>query len=241
MNLIIDQGNTSIKVAVFNKDEIVSIEKCAQLDSVRIAEILSRFQIDAAILSSVGDRSLIDLQCLRNLVPKVLVLDSSVPLPIGNVYDTPATLGADRLAVCVGANSIKRDTSLLVIDMGTCITYDFVNRDNQFVGGNIAPGLSMRLKALNHYTAALPLVEPADSVPLIGTNTHDAILAGVVQGIVYEVEGHRRNLEDLYPDLSVFLTGGNAFYFERRLKSGIFAVQNLLLIGLNRILDFVDV
>ena len=236
MNLVFDQGNTLTKFAVFDNDEIIKSGSFAELDD-ETARALPR-DVDNVIVSSVGCRD--KIEGLANLYPGLVLLDSKTPLPIGNLYDTPNTLGVDRLAVCVVANSICPNKNLLVVDMGTCITYDFVNSDNNFVGGNIAPGLDMRLKALNHYTASLPLVEKSEIVNDIGKSTQQAILAGVVKGIEFELQGYASFLTAKYGDVSIFLTGGNSSFFEKRLKFTIFANRNLLMIGLNRILNFLN-
>ena len=142
------------------------------------------------------------------------------------------------MAACIGANFLFSDRNLLVIDAGTAITFDVVNANNQYVGGCISLGLDMRRKALNHFTHRLPLVDLADDTPLIGTTTQEAILSGVVNGLVCEIDGIISNLSHVYPQLLVFLTGGNAKYFEKRIKNCNFAVPDLVLIGLNRILMF---
>ena len=175
---------------------------------------------------------------LKNRAKKFIQLDENTRLPIENLYKTPETLGQDRIAACVGANFLMPDTNLLVIDAGTAITYDIVNAKNQYVGGNISPGLEMRKNALHNFTQKIPLIEITELVPAFGATTNEAILAGVVNGLIYEIEGYISLTSNVYPKLSVFLTGGDAFYFEKKLKSTIFANENLLLVGLNRILNF---
>lgn len=240
MNFVIDQGNTSIKFAVFDKDILVFQSSVDSLSEEQLESLLSKYDVQKILLSSVGNVDKLPIRKLESL-PFFRVLDNQTPVPLKNCYDTPLTLGMDRMASCVGAYSLCPNHNLLVVDMGTCITYDVVGKAGEFLGGNIAPGLEMRLKALNHYTSKLPLVSVSEDVPLYGRNTNDAILSGVVNGIVYEIEGYARSLEEKYEELSIFLTGGNSFFFERRLKNRIFANRNLLLIGLNRILDNLDV
>lgn len=238
MNLTIDQGNTAIKIGLFDGDQLVTTLRFTQLDERQIDQLLESYPVEAAILSTVGDTSKLPLDYLQKVCPRFVRLSAQTPVPLVNQYGTPATLGVDRLASCVGANYLLPDTNLLVVDMGTCITLDVVTADGRFLGGNISPGMAMRFKALHQYTSALPLVAAEDDVPLIGKNTHDAILSGVVQAITYELEGYCKNLSLKYPNLSLYLTGGDAFFFEKRLKSGIFVNPNLLLVGLNRILQF---
>ena len=238
MNLILDCGNSTVKIGIFSEDKII-YKKVYNLFGKEEAKILLKsYPIDNVILSSVIniDTELIDF--LKNQTKKVVTLDENTRLPIENLYKTPETLGQDRIAACVGANFLMPDTNLLVIDAGTAITYDIVNSGNQYVGGNISPGLEMRRKALHNFTQKLPLIDIIEAVPAFGTTTNEAILAGIVNGLTYEIEGYISSASAVYPKLSVFLTGGDAFFFEKRVKSSIFANQNLLLEGLNRILNF---
>ncbi|MGL4492132.1 MAG: type III pantothenate kinase, partial [Tannerellaceae bacterium] len=154
------------------------------------------------------------------------------------LYKTPNTLGRDRLAAVVGAHSIKPGHNLLVIDAGTAITYEFLNAEGCYMGGNISPGMKTRFKALNYYTQKLPLLNEDGDTPDLGDSTETAIRSGVVNGVVFEIDGYINSLRSKYSDLFVFLTGGHSFYFERRLKNSIFADINLVLIGLNTILDY---
>ena len=237
MNLTIDQGNTAVKVGLFDGDNLVQCKRYSSLSVADLEQLLAEYPVKAAIVSSVGNLTKLPIDALERMAPKFVRLSSETPIPLVNKYGTPKTLGVDRLASCVGANALLPETNLLVVDMGTCITIDVVTAAGEFIGGNISPGMAMRFKALNQFTNALPLVEPTGSVPLYGNNTRDAILAGVVQAITFELEGYLRNLMPLYPNLSLYLTGGDAFFFEKRLKSSIFVNPNLLLVGLNRILQ----
>lgn len=237
MNLTIDQGNTAVKVGLFDGDKLVQCKRYSSLSVADLEQLFAEYPVKAAIVSSVGNLTKLPIDALERMAPKFVRLSSETPIPLVNKYGTPKTLGVDRLASCVGANALLPETNLLVVDMGTCITIDVVTAAGEFLGGNISPGMAMRFKALNQFTNALPLVEPTGSVPLYGNNTHDAILAGVVQAITFELEGYLRNLMPLYPNLSLYLTGGDAFFFEKRLKSSIFVNPNLLLVGLNRILQ----
>ncbi|MCB9018460.1 MAG: type III pantothenate kinase [Paludibacteraceae bacterium] len=237
-NLVIDQGNSSTKIGVFDKGVLLFSERYPMFGALEIASIWSRFEVEDSILSSVVDLDSELLSLLQAKSHRFVLLDESTPLPISNLYETPKTLGRDRLAVCVGANFLKPDSNLLVIDAGTAVTYDIVNSKNQYVGGTISPGLDMRARSLHNFTKKLPLVEVKEDVGIYGTTTETALQSGVLNGLVYEMDGYVNALSSVYPDLSVFLTGGSSFYFERKLKSVIFANQNLLLVGLNRILSF---
>lgn len=237
-SLVIDQGNTSTKVALFEDGVMLQFQRLPSFTVDAVAQIASEHSVDASILSTVVALPPSFLAALRDSLPGFLLLEAGTPLPIENLYATPETLGRDRLAVCVGANYLKPDANLLVIDAGTAVTYDIVNARNQYVGGNISPGLEMRARALHDYTSKLPKVELPVEVPLCGTTTENALQSGVLMGLVYEIDGCIDSFSMVYPDLSVFLTGGSAFYFERRLKNAIFANDNLLMVGLNRILTF---
>lgn len=238
MNLIVDQGNSSVKVGVFDNDKLVEYLRFETFGTAEAETLLSKFSVKKAIVSSVVNTDVRLCSLLRERVDKFVFLDENTAVPIDNLYETPKTLGRDRLAVCVGANYLMPDSNLLVVDIGTAMTFDVVNSKNQYVGGNISLGLDMRLKALNHFTKKLPLVEVKDNVKLVGTNTEDAIFSGVVNGMIGEIDGFIREIMLIFPNISVFLTGGASFFFERKLKSSIFANQNLLLIGLNRILNY---
>ncbi len=243
MNLVIDQGNTSIKVAVFNNNEEVFFQRFPQaFPADALLALQSKFPILHTIVSSVGNPSLLPLTQLKALPGGVVWLSHDTPLPIANEYSSPLTLGVDRLASCVGANFLLPHKNILVVDFGTCITMDVLRADATFLGGNISPGMQMRFKALHNFTSALPLLSsPVSPPPLLGKNTQQALEAGVVGGITAEVSSLSQNLSLSFPDLQIFFTGGDCFFFERCLKSSIFVSPNLLLIGLNRIISFLNV
>lgn len=239
MNLVLDFGNTKIKAAVFS--ETNEIEEFFTWDAYServIDEIKTKYLIENVLLCSVVAVSEEIEQHLKSNFSFYIKLDSSTKLPIKNNYSTPHTLGLDRIAAAVGANMMSPNTPLLVIDMGTAITYDFVNSSNEYEGGNIAPGVNMRLKAMNHYTNKLPLLEARKEKRLLGNDTASAMMAGVMRGIEFEIEGYISEIKKKNSNLSVFLTGGDVFFFEKTLKSSIFVVSNLLLIGLNEILRY---
>ena len=165
-------------------------------------------------------------------------LTASTPVPIKNDYSSPSTLGMDRLAAAVGAWSIEPGHDMLVIDAGTAITYDFVSASGVYKGGNIAPGKDLRFKSLHEHTGALPLVEDNGVVPMLGNDTETAIRSGVLNGIRYEMEGYIEKMGCLFPSLLVFLTGGDAESFDIKAKRRIFALPNLVLRGLVRIVEY---
>ena len=238
VNLIIEQGNTSSKVAVYNGWHMETSFVYKKFDVDELESLFGKYDFKHGILSTVIGKNEELNDYLRGKLRRFIFLDETVKLPITVQYETPETLGKDRLAAAVGANYLKPGKDLLVIDAGTAITYELIEASGTFLGGNISPGMTTRFKALNFYTKKLPLVAEKEEIPLMGTSTESAIQAGVVNGIVYEMDGYIEMLRIKYPNLLVFLTGGHSFYFERRLKNSIFADINLVLTGLNRILEY---
>ena len=203
-----------------------------------VSSIFKKYPLTKGIFSTVIDKDDELVEYLGSNLRNFVFLDETVSLPIKVQYKTPKTLGKDRLAAAVGANYLQPGKDLLVIDAGTAITYELIDASGSYLGGNISPGMTTRFRALNLFTEKLPLVVEQEYIPLVGTDTETAIQAGVVNGIVCEMDGYIEKLKVKYPDLLVFLTGGHSFYFERRLKNSIFADINLVLTGLNRILEY---
>lgn len=238
MNLVIDQGNTLTKVAVFDQDVVLYETATAMIGTEEIRSLIEQFSIERAIICSVAQFSKQILALFEKKGIQYFILTPATALPISNRYQSPETLGGDRIAAAVGANFLKPNANLLIIDMGTAITYDVVTSNNEYRGGNISPGLTSRFRALHDYTHKLPLLNPDTHFPdFVGTSTTEAILSGVMYGILFEIEGVIANLTRECVSLSVFLTGGDSIYFESSLKTPIFAVKNLVLVGLNRILN----
>jgi type III pantothenate kinase len=238
MNLCIDQGNSSTKVGVFNQTELVETFIFEKFGKADVLTLTDRFFIDRCIISSVTSDNEEFIWFLETSFDYFIELSHKTAVPIENRYATPETLGKDRLAAVIGASFIKQNTDILIVDAGTAITYDFIDAQNIYHGGNIAPGLNLRLRALHEFTHKLPLVESKEESPLLGNSTDSAILSGAIYGIVFEMDGYINVLKIKYPQLSVFLTGGSTFYFDTKLKNAIFAERNLVLIGLNRILQY---
>ena len=165
-------------------------------------------------------------------------LNEYTNIPIKNLYDSKSTLGKDRLAAVIGANNFYPKSNVLVIDMGTAITFDFINKKDQYLGGSISPGLEMRFSALNHFTGKLPLLKKNEKFSLIGSNTESAIISGVQNGIIFEIDSYINNIKKEYEDLKTILTGGDAIFFDKKLKNTIFVDLNLNFIGLNTILEY---
>lgn len=239
INLVIDIGNTRTKLALFNQHDLMFNVPVEHLTVNHIQMLkYEHVQMNKAILSSTRkvDEQLV--QFLRENFGQFIELDHTTKLPIANLYETPETLGKDRLAAAVGANELFPDQNILVIDAGTAITYDLVSANNQYLGGNISPGLQMRFKALNEFTGKLPLVESSNYYSEIGKNTTEAIRAGVQNGILFEIERTIELFANKYPDLQVILTGGDSVFIDQLLNEDVLVHLNLTLIGLNRILEF---
>ena len=238
MNLCIDRGNSRIKVGIFHEDNLIEFLSFENFGILDIDQIYSQYAIQTCILSSVvdEDKDVIDVLRARNKV--FINFNHLTPIPVKNNYNTPETLGKDRLAAIIGAAYLKPAGNILVIDAGTAITYDFIDAQNTYHGGNIAPGIELRLRALSEFTKKLPYVKIKTESPFLGNNTETAINSGVLYGMVFEIDGYIDTLKKKYPDLSTFLTGGSIIYFDTKLKNTIFAEKFLVLIGLNRILKY---
>ncbi|MDX9853788.1 MAG: type III pantothenate kinase [Tenuifilaceae bacterium] len=238
MNLIIDIGNTLTKVSVVNGQEVVFFNRYERLQPNDIENVVVQFKPQKAIYSAVGAIPTEAIGMMKQLIPYTLELTHSTPVPLLNLYASKATLGLDRLAVAVGASYLYPNTNLLVIDSGTAITYELVTSKGEYLGGAISLGINMRFAALNYYTQRLPKVGLTNSYQLVGTDTESSIQSGVLNGIVNEVIGYILESERKFPNLVTVLTGGDANFFETKLKNNIFVIPNLLTLGLNRILEF---
>ena len=229
--ITIDEGNTSVKLALFENNQLVFMKSDVNLE--RVKELLSN--CDRLIVSSVKKNPLFESLISSKYA---IFLNPSTPLPITNCYETPHSLGNDRIALAVGATANFPNKNVLVIDAGTCITYDFINSKKEYLGGSISPGIHMRYNALHHFTSQLPLLESVDTAMLIGANTEGSIHSGIINGILVEIDGIIQRYTNQYPDIKVIVTGGNAKFFDKGLKNTIFANPNLLMEGLNKILDY---
>lgn len=232
MNLIIDFGNTHGKVGLFEKDELIKVLNPVELN--QLPSIEKEYNPKNCIVSS---SSVAPLAITEQIKTNTLTLSNKTPLPFKIGYKTPGTLGLDRIAGVAGAYFKYNGANSLVIDLGTCITYD-VLIDNVYLGGGISPGMHMRLKALNTFTANLPLVEPREEAPLVGDTTANSILSGTINGITAEIEQIIRMYSDKYGSLQIIICGGDSIFFEKRLKASIFAAPELVLRGLNGILQY---
>lgn len=238
MNLIVDIGNTQVKLALFDNNDIVKVHSCNLSDSVKELEFFTLDQkINGCIISSViTNHQAVEQKCKE--LANTLLLDDQTPIPIKNKYLTPQSLGKDRLSCAVALNSLFPEQPALSIDFGTCIKYDLVTERGEYLGGAISPGMQMRFKALNTFTSQLPLLEPKLDTPLIGKTTEESILSGVINGISAEVNHIIDQYRSNFDQLMVVITGGDYKYFEKALKNITFADPYLVLKGLNEILIF---
>lgn len=236
--LVVDIGNTFTKAAVFEQDELIYAGHFEVLDTASIHTFLTRYDVDKAIISSVKKQSQEWEPALKQKVP-VTYFNATMTTGIHNHYGTPQTLGLDRLAGVIGAHHLYPGVDNLVIDGGTCITYDWIDADGNYFGGSISPGLNMRYSALNHYTAALPMLKPdAGFDSNSGGDTETAIRSGVQNGIKFELLGFIESYARNKQQLNIILTGGDSIFFDSLLKNSIFApyIKNepyLVLKGLN--------
>ncbi len=237
MNLIIDIGNTRVKAALFNgatlfESKIYDSVNAILLDTIFISKA------KRAIIGTVVKEQEDFYKALNAIIPTI-IFTSDTKIPLINLYQSASTLGSDRLAASVGAYYLYPNANVLVIDAGTCIKYNFTNSKNEYLGGGISPGIQMKFKALQTFTSKLPLVEANFSYnELAGNNTQNSILSGVLNGTVAEIDGIINQYKAQFPDSICVLTGGDSEYLAKRLKNSIFAHQNLVLKGLNDILNF---
>ncbi|MBU2939175.1 type III pantothenate kinase [Lacinutrix sp. C3R15] len=239
MNLIIDVGNSFVKLAVFKQDKIIDSYKVRSKDVLKTLRLIRKEykNIDKTIFSSVGKLKKTDLTYLEKYY-KTIILSHETKVPFKNLYGTPKTLGIDRIALVSASVQQYSNKNVLIIDAGTCITFDFITNKNQYVGGAISPGIRMRYDALHHFTANLPLLKTEMPKNIIGDSTTSAMHSGVIKGVLHEIDGAIQEYKSKYPDLTVILTGGDTKFLSKQLKSSIFANSNFLLEGLNFILQY---
>ncbi len=239
MNLIVDVGNSFVKFAVFQNGKLIHkiVSELSHFNDT-YKNIKDEFSdIEKVIISSVGKLELSQIEIIKKQ-DNVLVLDSEAKLPFENLYKTPKTLGVDRIALVSAAVRQFPNKNVLIIDVGTCITYDFITSKKQYLGGAISPGIRLRYHSLHNLTANLPLLDSEIPKNIIGQSTSEAIHSGVINGVLKEIEGVIDEYQKKYSDLTVILTGGDTNFLSNQLKNSIFANSNFLLEGLNFILEF---
>jgi len=240
MQLVIDVGNTRVKAAVFKKtvlEQLVVIDK--DKFSSQIGDFVENFSVKKAIISSVGRLTEAQRRSVQLRFPTTL-LSHTTPVPFKNLYATPSTLGVDRIGLMAAFAKAYPNKSGLVIDAGSCITYDFINARGEYIGGAISPGIRLRYEAMHNYTAKLPLLKITDVYSLIGESTETAMHSGVINGTIQEIEGVIEQYKKEHNIDVIVITGGDGEFLSKRLKNSIFAHSNFLLEGLNYILTQID-
>lgn len=239
--LVIDIGNSRTKLAVFEGRRLIRSEKLRQVDRTILNQYLNNNEIRQSIISSVNNE-IAGLEDLLKEKTQYIRFSALLDTGIVNRYKSPDTLGLDRLAGVLGAKALFPNRNCLVIDAGTCITYDAIDKNGVYEGGSISPGLNMRLKAMHQFTGRLPEVELSDYNDWQGDDTVSAMLSGTVNGSAEEIKGFIEIYNSKYPELQVILCGGDAIFFDTRLKNSIFAhalktEPDLVLIGLNEVIQ----
>lgn len=239
MNLVIDIGNSRTKISVFQPSGIIYNISYDDFGPENLKWVWHDFpDISKAIISSTREYDPAITEMLKSRVAMFIEMDASTLIPIRNGYQTPETLGKDRLAAAVGANYLFPGKNVLIIDAGTALTFDFVTGDGEFRGGNISPGLDMRFRALHHFTGKLPMIHSGDCENFWGDTTKNAIRAGVQNGIIFEIQAYIEYFKKNYQKIEVIFTGGDTNFFESNLKNSFFVHSNLVATGLNRILEY---
>jgi type III pantothenate kinase len=237
MDLVIDIGNNFTKYALFEDDSLVLRSDEPKGAFLFLQTVRSQYEIQNVIVSSVRPISA-ELESYLSEYKYVLELTYNIPLPINLNYETPATLGRDRIAAVVGAQAIWPDSNCLVVDAGTCITYDFIDSNGEYQGGSISPGLQMRYQALNNFTGALPLIEHQTPVSFVGKSTEMSIRTGVFNGLIHEINGTIRRYKLEKSPLNLVICGGNAKDLIDSMEEQAFHEDNLVLKGLHKILIY---
>ena len=236
MNLVVDSGNSFSKVGLFENDAIIDRFQFKKLTLNDIEQIFFQRKIKNSIFSNVGEPNNKVLKFLRqnsNLVN----FNSKLKIPFTNKYSSVDTLGNDRVGLVSQASKLYSNKNILIIDIGTSITYDFLNEKNEYLGGSISPGLSMRFKALNNHTHNLPLAEKIKIDSFIGSSTNSSIISGVINGTLGEINYISNLYKNKFKKIMIILTGGDSNFLFNHIKNGILADSNFLLSGLNLLLE----
>jgi type III pantothenate kinase len=239
INLCIDWGNTNVKAAIFDNDNLVKQFTFSEETVLeKVSSLIEAYNPVKAILCSVvhNDDELVSL--VKSKIKSAIKLDGYTRTPINNAYLSADSLGPDRLALVCGAHAMYPDKNNLVISLGTCITYNLMQKNKTFRGGAISPGMQMRLKAMNTFTEKLPETTVEGDLVLLGYDTETCMRSGAIFGMAAEIEGMIREYESKYPDFNAILTGGDGPFFATKIKSKIFADPDILLKGLNLILNY---
>ncbi len=230
---VVDAGNTAVKIGVFEKDEIIENHRFVNNSMANIMALQERFNFPPSILSSVLNS--VATSSLMQQLDTCILVDAAMTFPIHLNYNSPETLGIDRICNAIACATAKPNHAAVSIDIGTCIKFDFIDKTNTYQGGSIAPGIALRFKSLNDYTANLPLLKEISKINSVGKSTTESILSGVMNGIQAEINGMMQNYLNEFDDLTFFMTGGDLQYFDFPVKNNIFVDYNLTLKGLYQI------
>ena len=234
MIFVIDSGNTYTKIGHFVDGKLIKVRQKESFDD--IAKTIHKYHPEKVIIGSVNIQVQQFEKDMRGI--PVYHINTATPVPFKIRYKTPETLGIDRLAGIAFAWERFPDKNILAIDAGTCITYDFISKEGEYLGGGISPGLELRFKSLHEFTANLPEVRFEEDIRFIGDNTWNSILSGVINGAIAEIEGIISRYEEKFGDLTIFMSGGSAIFFESKIKRSIFAFPNMVLLGLYSIYEY---
>ena len=236
MNLALDIGNSFLKAGIFKNNNFINYYEFNREYYSNIKSILDKTPITHSIASNVSESNNKLIELLSNKT-NLIKFNSSLKVPFKNCYQTKNTLGKDRIALVSNASKEYPKENVLLIDLGSCITFDFLNSKNEYLGGSISPGLSMRYKSLNSYTANLPLINPKEIDYFIGRNTEDSIHSGIINGIVGELNSAIDKYKSQFKEIRIILTGGDSKFLFNRIKNSIFANSNFLILGLNFLIE----
>lgn len=240
MRLIIDIGNSRAKLAVYSSQTLIYLNIQKRLSLIIVEDLFNRFPtINMAIISDVGYKGneIISIKDFISQNSNLVEMSYSLSFDFINKYETPQTLGLDRIAGIIGAKTIFESENILIIDAGSCITYDFIDKNNNYYGGAISPGPIMKFRALNNFTANLPLISNVSKSPMLGKNTKESIYSGVVNGSLFEIQGFIDYYKSQVSDLKIIITGGDGDFISKNLNEIILLEENLVLFGLNIILE----
>lgn len=236
MNLVLDIGNSLLKAGIFKNNNLINYFEFNQDYYLNVKSIIRKNPIIYSIASNVSESNNKLIELLSNET-NLIKFNSSLKVPFKNCYQTINTLGKDRIALVSNASKEYPKENILLIDLGSCITFDFLNNKNEYLGGSISPGLRMRYKSLNNYTANLPLIDPKEIDYFIGKNTEDSIHSGIINGIISELNSIIDKYTNQYKEIRIILTGGDSKFLFKKIKNGIFANPNFLIFGLNFLIE----
>ncbi len=237
MNLVLDIGNSLLKAGIFKNNNLINYFEFNQDYYLNVKSIIHKNPITYSIASNVSESNNKLIELLSNET-NLIKFNSSLKVPFKNCYQTINTLGKDRIALVSNASKEYPKENILLIDLGSCITFDFLNNKNEYLGGSISPGLRMRYKSLNNYTANLPLIDPKEIDYFIGKNTEDSIHSGIINGIISELNSIIDKYTNQYKEIRIILTGGDSKFLFKKIKNGIFANPNFLIFGLKFLIEF---